>query len=161
MGRKTFLVPREPLDVFELLVKEQKELFQVPLKPLSKSIHSSRVSTSIHPSLVPVLKSFVLIFSVVHSTQSKNHFVMPESIKMESMKLFSLAVLLVFQKFKNFFKITSTERNSTNPSTPMKLLPMVPPSKLLSFVVTSLKKFKIFYFLMLLHCPLVSKLPVV
>merc|ERR1712235_38208 len=159
--RKISLDPNVPSDVSELLVKEQRELFPVPPKPPLKSIHSSKVSTSTLPSPVPVLKNSVLIFSVVHSAQSKSHSVMPESTKMASTKSSSSAAPPVSQKSKNFSKITSTERNSTSPSTPMKPLPMVLPSKLLSSVVTNLKKFKIFSFLMLLHCLLVLKLPVV
>merc|ERR1712235_106436 len=84
--RKTSLDPSVPSDVFELPVKEQRELFPVPPKPPLKSIHSSKVSTSTLPSPVPVLKNSVLIFSVVHSTQSKSHSVMPESTKMASTK---------------------------------------------------------------------------
>merc|ERR1712235_152280 len=141
--RKISLDPSVPSDVSELLVKEQRELFPVPPKQPLKSIHSSKVSTSTLPSPVPVSKNFVPIFSVA------------------STKSFSSVAPPVFQKSKNFSKTTSTERNSTSPSTPMKPLPMVLPSKLPSSVVTSLKKFKIFSFLMLLHCLLVLKLPVV
>merc|ERR1712176_816209 len=159
--RKISLDPSVPSDVSELLVKEQRELFPVPPKPPLKSIHSSKVSTSTLPSLVPVLKNSVLIFSVAPSTQSKSHSVMLESTKMASTKSFSSVAPPVSQKSKNFSKITSTERNSTSPSTPMKPLPMVLLSKPLSSVVTNLKKFKIFSFSILLHCPLVLKLPVV
>merc|ERR1712235_233142 len=159
--RKISLDRSVPSDASELLVKEQRELSPVPPKQPLKSIHSSKVSTSILPSPVPVSKNSVPIFSVAPSTQSKSHSVMPESTKMVSTKSFSSVAPPVSQKSKNFSKIISTERNSTSPSIPMKPLPMVLPSKLPSSVEINLKKFKIFSFLMLLHCLLVLKLPVV
>jgi hypothetical protein len=88
----------------------------------------------------------------------KKYFPTPKSIRLELMTLSLLVDLPVSLRYKNSFKISSTERPSTSPSTRMKLSHTELPFKLLSLVEPKIRNLMKFFFSMLHHSPSVSKL---
>jgi L1 cell adhesion molecule like protein len=76
-----------------------------------KSIHFMKILISVQPLHVINSKSFVLISFVQYLNLLIKLYVMQKWIKQVSMKLFLLVVQHVFQKYKNYFKISSMEKN--------------------------------------------------
>ena len=98
-------------------------------KPQSKSTLFTRVLTSTPPSPVPVSRSSARISSVPPPPQSTVSSPMLSSTNPRSTKLSSSEVPLVFLESKSSSPTTSTVRSPTSPSTLMRLLHTVLPSR--------------------------------
>merc|ERR1711990_731270 len=109
--RKIFLIIKDQFADFEPPAREQNGPFQILLKLQLKLIHFLKGSISIYQLQELVLRNSVRIYFVRQWIQLKNHYEMLNLIKTVSMKLFLLVDPLEFQKFKNFFKIISMEKN--------------------------------------------------
>ena len=145
--------------VFALLASVLSVLSPLLPKHLSKLTRSLRVLISTHPSLVPVSKNSARISSAVLLNLLRRSSATRRLTSRTSMKSSWSVVPLVFPVSSNLFPTSSTARSPTRASTPMRPSPMVLQSRLLSSLVTPLRRHKIFFSSTLPLFPLVSRLP--
>mmetsp|Transcript_15537 Transcript_15537/g.25913 ORF Transcript_15537/g.25913 Transcript_15537/m.25913 type:complete len:251 (-) Transcript_15537:785-1537(-) len=148
-----------PSVVSVLLANVPSVLFLLPPRPTLRLIPSLTVSTSTQPS--PVLVSRISVWTTSRSawTLAKRFSVTPRSPRTMSTRLSLLEDPPVFLRCKTCFPNSSTERSYASPSTPMRLLPLAPPSRLPFFLVlTSPRSFRSFCCWMSLHFPSVLRL---
>jgi hypothetical protein len=148
--------------VSELLASVLREPSLHPHKPPLRSTLSLRVSISIPPSPVLVLRNFARTSSDPPPLQSTVSLLTPRSTNPRSTRSSLSEGILVFLEFKSSLPTTSTARSPTSQLTPMRPLPTVLPSKPPFSPVTLLQNPPTkSFFSMLRHCPSVSKLLVV
>jgi len=142
-----------------LLASVPSEPSHPPHKPRLKSIRCSRVLTFTLPSPVLVSRNFARTSSDQPLPPSTVSSPMQRSTNQRFTRLSSSEVPLVFPESKSSLLTISTVRSLTSQSTPMRLLPMVRPSRLLFFPATPLpSQLTRFFFSMLRHCPWVLRL---
>ena len=107
----------------------------LPRLPLRSTL-SLRVSTSTPPSPVLVSRSFARISSDPLCSPSTASSPMLRSTSLRSTRSFSSVALPVSPASRSSLPTTSTARSPTSPSTPMRLLPTVLLSRLLSCLAT-------------------------
>lgn len=125
-----------PFVVSELLANVPSVLSPHPHKPPSRLTLSSRVLISIPRSLVLVSRSSVKIFSDQPQPQSTVSSLTPRLTSQRSTRSSSSVVPPVFPASRSSLPTTSTARSPTSPSTLMRLLLMVLPSRLPFSLVT-------------------------
>ena len=133
---RTFLPTPVPCAVCAPLASVPSVPSLLPHRPPLRSTLSSRVSTSTPPSPVPVSRSCARIFSAPQSSLSTASSPTPRSTRARSTRSSSSVVPPVFPVSRSSSPTTSTVRSPTAPSTPMRLLPTVPPSRLPFSLVT-------------------------
>lgn len=122
-------------DVSELLAREPSARSPRLLRPLLRSIRCSRVLISTLRSLGPVSKSFVRTCFDPPWSRSSAPFGMQRLTSLLCTRLSSSVALLVSQRSRRWFPISSTARNRTAPSILMRLLRTVLLFRLLFFLV--------------------------
>ena len=145
--------------VSELLVSVLSALFLHPHKPPLRSTLFLRVSISIPPSPVLVLRNFARTSSDQPPPQSTVSLPTPRSTSPRFTRLFWSEGLLVFPESKSSSQTTSMARSPTSQSILTRPLPMVLPFRLpFSLVILPQSQPTRSFFSMLRHCPSVSRL---
>jgi len=132
-------ITQEPLEDSELNVKRPREFFPLPPRPLLKSILWPKPKTSSSPSLELNSKNCAYPISKNVSHLSKRSWKTPESERTKSMMSYWSEDPPEFPKFNLWSKISSMEKNPTDPSTLMKPSLMVLPFKPLFWPTLDLK----------------------